>query len=86
MSPIDTELRSKVSKLSSSEKEAKILGAAFDEGRIACVSGISREDCRFPNPVRRNAWERGWLESERKRAGHDSIKDMSESERAERMR
>ena len=86
MSPIDTELRSEVSKLRASEKESKILNAAFDEGRFAFVSGITRDDCRFRNPARRNAWERGWLESERKRAEHDSIKDMSESEKAERLR
>lgn len=83
---IDPELRAEVSKFRASEKEAKIIDAAFDEGRFAFVSGISRDGCRFRNPARRNAWERGWLESERERAEHDSIKTMSESERAETLR
>jgi ribosome modulation factor len=79
----DSEIRSEVSKLRASEKEAKILTAAFDEGRFSFISGISRDGCRFRNPARRNAWERGWLESERERVEHDSIKTMSEGEKAE---
>lgn len=82
MSSFDTELRSEVSKLRASEKEAKILDAAFDEGRFAYVSGITRDGCRFKNPARRNAWERGWLDSERERAEHDSIKAMTDTEKA----
>lgn len=83
MTSLDPELRTEVSKLLASEKETKILDAAFDEGRFAFVSGITRDGCRFRNPARRNAWERGWLESERERAEHDSIKTMSEAEKAE---
>lgn len=83
MNKADPEFRAEVSKLRASEKEAKILDAAFDEGRFAFVSGISRDGCRFRNPARRNAWKRGWLESERERAEHDSIKTMSQSEKAE---
>jgi len=86
LTSLDPELRAKVSKLKASEEEAKILDAAFDEGRFAFVSGITRDGCRFRNPARRNAWERGWLESERERAEHESIKTMSESERAETRR
>jgi hypothetical protein len=41
------------------------------------------KNCRFRNPVRRNAWERGWLESERERGEHESIKAMSEAEKAD---
>lgn len=81
MTSLDAELRAEVSKLKASEKEAKILEAAFDEGRFAFVSGISRDGCRLRNPARRNAWERGWLESERERAEHDAIKRMSETEK-----
>lgn len=80
---LDSELRGEVSKLRASEKEAKILDAAFDEGRFAFISGMTRDGCRFRNPARRNAWERGWLESERERVGHDSIKTMTEAEKAE---
>jgi len=83
MTSFDPEVRAEVSKLRASEKEARILDAAFDEGRFAFVSGITRDECRFRNPARRNAWERGWLESERERAEHDSIKAMSEAEKAE---
>ena len=83
MSPIDPEIRSEVQRLKASEKDARILDTAFDEGRFAFVSGISREGCRFRNPARRNAWERGWLESERERAEHDSIKAMTDIEKAE---
>jgi len=83
MTSLDPEVRAEVSKLRASEKEARILDAAFDEGRFAFVSGITRDECRFRNPARRNAWERGWLESERERAEHDSIKSMSEDEKAE---
>ena len=83
MSKTDPEIRSEVSRIKASQKEAKILDAAFDEGRFAFVSGIARDECRFRNPERRNAWERGWLESERERAEHESIKNMSEAEKAE---
>lgn len=83
MTSLDAEIRSEVSKLLASEKEARILDSAFDDGRFAFVSGITRDGCRFRNPARRNAWERGWLESERERAEHDSIKTMSEAEKAE---
>lgn len=82
MSSLDPEIRSEVGKIKASEKETKILDAAFDEGRFAFVSGISRDGCRFRNPARRNAWERGWLESERGRAEHDSVKARSEYEKA----
>jgi len=82
MSKTDPEIRSEVSRIKASQKEAKILDAAFDEGRFAFVSGIPRDECRFRNPARRNAWKRGWLESERERAEHDSIKAMSEAEKA----
>ena len=81
MSKADPEIRNEVSHLKASQKEARVLDAAFDEGRFAFVSGITRDECRFRNPARRNAWERGWLESERERAEHDSIKSMSEAER-----
>jgi ribosome modulation factor len=83
MSKSDPEIRSEVRRIKASEKEAKVLDAAFDEGRFAFVSGVSRDECRFRNPARKNAWERGWLESERERAEHDSIKNMSASEKAE---
>ena len=83
MSKVDQEIRAEVSRLKVSEKEARIIDAAFDEGRFAFVSGITRDECRFRNPARRNAWERGWLESERERAEHASIKAMSEAEKAE---
>ena len=83
MSKEHSEIRSEVSRLKASEKEAKVLDAAFDEGRFAFVSGMPRDECRFRNPARRNAWERGWLESERERAEHDSIKGMSEGEKAQ---
>lgn len=83
MSSLDSEIKFEVRKILASQKEAKILDAAFDEGRFAFVSGISREGCRFRNPARRNAWERGWLESERERAEYDSIKTMSELEKDE---
>ena len=83
MSSLDPEIRSEVGKIKASEKETKILDAAFDEGRFAFVSGISRDGCRFRNPARRNAWERGWLASEQERAEHESIKAMSEGEKAE---
>ncbi len=82
MSKGDPEIRAEVSRIKASKKEANDLAAAFDEGRFAFISGISREECRFRNPARRNAWERGWLESERERAEHDSIKNMSEDEKA----
>lgn len=83
MTSLDPKIRSKISRIEASEKEAKVLDAAFDEGRFAFVSGVSRDECRFRNPARKNAWERGWLESERERAEHDSIKGMSEDEKAE---
>lgn len=83
MSKIDPEIRAEVSRLKISEKEARIIDAAFDEGRFAFVSGITRDECRFRNPARRNAWERGWLESERERADNDLIKNIGEPEKAE---
>lgn len=83
MSKADPEIRSEVNRLKASKREAKIIDAAFDEGRFAFVSGIARDECRFRNPARKNAWERGWLESQRERAEHESIKGMSESEKAE---
>jgi len=83
MSKGDPEIRAEVSRIKASKKEANVLAAAFDEGRFAFVSGISREECRFRNPARRNAWERGWLESEREREEHGSIKGMSEDKKAE---
>lgn len=82
MSKGDPEIRAEVSRIKASKKEANVLAAAFDEGRFAFVSGILREECRFRNPARRNAWERGWLESEREREEHGSIKGMSASEKA----
>jgi ribosome modulation factor len=82
MSKTDPEIRSEISRIKASKKEAKVLDAAFDEGRFAFISGIARDACRFRNPARRNAWERGWLESERERVEHDSIKSMSASEKA----
>jgi ribosome modulation factor len=86
MTKTDPDIRDEVRKLKASEKEAEILDAAFDEGRFAFVAGISREECRFRNPARRNSWERGWLASERERAEHDSIKTMTEAEKAETRR
>ena len=83
MNSLDPEFRTEVSKLRASEREAKILDAAFDEGRFAFISGITRDGCRFRNPARRNAWERGWLASAREGAEHDSIKGMTEIEKAE---
>ena len=83
MTSLDPEVRTEVSKLRASDKEARILDAAFDEGRFAFISGTPKEGCRFRNPARRNAWERGWLESERERAEHESIKAMSDNEKAE---
>jgi len=83
MITLDSEVRAEVSRLRASEKASRVIDAAFDEGRFAFVSGITRDECRFRNPARRNAWERGWLESERERAEHNSIKGMSESEKAE---
>lgn len=83
MTSLDAEIRSEVSKLRASEKEARILDAAFDEGRFAFVSGITRDGCRFRNPARRNAWERGWLASEQERAEHESIKIMTADEKGE---
>jgi ribosome modulation factor len=80
---VDPEIRAEIQRHKASEKEARILDAAFDEGRFAFVSGITRDECRLRNPARRNAWERGWLESEREKAEHDSIKSMSEDEKAE---
>ncbi len=82
MTNIAPEIRAELSRIKASKKEAKVLDAAFDEGRFAFISGIARDECRFRNPARRNAWERGWLESERERAEHDSIKSMSASEKA----
>lgn len=86
MNSLDPEIRSQVSRLKALEKEAKVVDAAFDEGRFAFISGIPRDECRFRNPARRSAWERGWLESERERAEHDAIKYMSEDEKAETRR
>lgn len=83
MSKTDPEIHSEVNRLKAAKKETKALDAAFDEGRFAFISKIPRDACRFLNPARRNAWERGWLESERERAEHDSIKAMSEAEKAE---
>ncbi len=83
MTLLDPEIRGELSKLLASENDARILDTAFDEGRFAFVSGIPRDGCRFRKPARRNAWERGWLESERERVEHDSIKAMSEAEKAE---
>jgi ribosome modulation factor len=83
MGRLDPEIRAEASRIKATEKELKVLESAFDEGRFAFVSGIPREECRFRNPARRNAWERGWLESERERVEHDSIKNMSEVEKAE---
>lgn len=83
MTLLDPEIRGELSKIQSSEKDARIPVAAFDEGRFAFVSGISRDGCRFRNPARRNAWERGWLASEQERAEHDSIKSMTEEEKTE---
>jgi hypothetical protein len=51
MTSLDPEVRAKVSKLRASEKESRILDAAFDEGRFAFISGIPKEGCRFRNPV-----------------------------------
>lgn len=79
---LDPEIRDEIQRNKASEKEGRILNAAFAEGRFAFVSGIARDECRFRNPARRNAWERGWLESERERAEHESIKAMSEAEKA----
>ena len=79
----DPEIRAEIRRQKDSEKEARALDAAFDHGRFAFVSGILRDACPFRHPARKNAWERGWLESERERAEYDSIKDMSEVEKAE---
>jgi ribosome modulation factor len=81
MTSLDPEVRAQVSKLRASEKESGLLESAFDEGRFAFVSGITREECRFRNPSRKNAWERGWLKSEREMAEHDSIKGISAAEK-----
>lgn len=81
MSTKDPEVRSEVGRLRASEKEARVLASAFDEGRFAFASGKLREECRFRNPARRNAWERGWLESERERAELDAVRAMSEEEK-----
>jgi len=44
VSKIDPEIRAEVSRLKVSEKEARILDAAFDEGRFAfIVTGVPKE-------------------------------------------
>ena len=80
---LDPEIRAEIRRQKASEKEARALDAAFDQGRFAFVSGILRDACPFRNPARKNAWERGWLESERERAEYDAIKNMSEVEKAD---
>jgi hypothetical protein len=59
MSKSDPEIRAEVNRLKAAKKETKALDAAFDEGRFAFVSGITREGYRSRNPAGRNAWERG---------------------------
>jgi ribosome modulation factor len=79
---LNPEIRAEIERLKASEKEARVLDAAFNEGRFAFVSGLARDECRFRNPARRNAWERGWLESEREKVEQDSVKGMSEIQKA----
>lgn len=82
----DQEIRCEVNRLKVAKKEAKALDAAFDEGRFDFTRGLSRDGCRFRNSARRNAWERGWLDSERERQEHDAVKGISELEKAETRR
>ena len=47
MTSLDTEVRAEVNKLKSSEKESRILDAAFDEGGLAFISGVAKEGQRL---------------------------------------
>lgn len=86
MPTFDPELRTEVNPVKASDKKAKVLDTALDEGRFAFISGMTKEGCRFRNPARRNAWERGWSESERKKAEQDSIKGMSNEEKLQKLK
>jgi hypothetical protein len=41
MAILDPEIRSEVSRLKGSQKESRIIDAAFDEGRFAFISGMT---------------------------------------------
>lgn len=45
MTTTDPEIRAEVQRIKASEKEAKILDAAFDKGRFAFISGMTRDGC-----------------------------------------
>lgn len=63
-------------------KEELAVQRAFEDGQSAQLVGESLASCRLRIPARRNAWERGWLDADRKRAEYDLIRNMSEDEKA----
>jgi ribosome modulation factor len=77
------EIKRAISQAKHDAKEERAVQRAFEDGQTAQLVGETLESCRLKIPARRNAWERGWLDAERKRAEHESIKAMSEAEKAE---
>lgn len=80
---VDPDLKSAIRKVIVTGMDARQIKSAFDEGRFAFASGITRDECRFRNTAKRNAWERGWLESEREKIEHVGIATLSDADKAE---
>ena len=77
------EITRAISQAQHDAKEERAIQRAFEDGQTAQLVGETLASCRLKLPARRNAWERGWLDTERKRAEHDVLKTMSEAQKAE---
>jgi len=77
------EIKRAISQAKHDAKEERAVQRAFEDGQTAQLSGEPLTSCRLKLPARRNSWERGWLDTERKRAEQNVIKGMSETEKAD---
>gem|GEM_PF-1285328 len=61
------EIKRAISQVKHYAKEERAVQRAFEDGQTAQLSGKPLPRCQLKLPARRNAWERGWLDAERKR-------------------
>jgi ribosome modulation factor len=80
------ELRATVARLKAEARaearEDKALQRAFEDGQGACLAGEPVTACPLRRPARRNAWERGWRDTERQRAETEVRRSLSPEDRA----
>jgi ribosome modulation factor len=80
------EITRAISQAQHDAKEERAIQRAFEDGQTAQLVGETLASCRLKLPARRNAWERGWLDTERKRAEYNAIKNISNDEKLQTLK